>query len=67
MQQFQIIRAKRMPDIIGLSLPTIYRLLQKGDFPKQIKLSTRAVGWDTRDIEIWVDGRRAQNAAGGGV
>jgi prophage regulatory protein len=59
MSGFKIVRAKQLPSITGLSLPTIYRLVKKGEFPAQIRLSTQAVGWDTRDIESWLESRRA--------
>jgi len=38
-----------------LSTSTIYRLMKKGDFPKQIKLSERSSGWILEEIEQWIE------------
>lgn len=67
MHQPQIIRAKGLRAATGLSLPTIYRMVKRGEFPAQIRLSTQAVGWDSRDIETWLNGRRQQPTASGAV
>ena len=42
----------------GLSLATIYRLMQRGLFPKPIALSDQAVGWLVEDVEAWIESRR---------
>lgn len=34
-------------------------MIQRGEFPKQVKLGARAVGWRRRDIEAWLDSRPA--------
>ena len=43
----------------GLARSTIYALIQEDAFPKQIKLSKRAVGWRATDIERWIQSRIA--------
>jgi prophage regulatory protein len=53
----------RMPNLIkkiGLSKPTIYRLIKNGDFPPHTRLTQRSVGWVEEDIDIWLDGRVAE-------
>ena len=52
----------RLPNVIkktGLSRSTIYTLISQGEFPKQIKLSTRTIGWLDSDIDAWLDARIA--------
>ena len=39
----------------ALSSPTIYRLIKKGEFPKQIKLSERSSGWLLSEVNKWLD------------
>ena len=37
----------------GLSRATLYRKISDGTFPRQIRLSSRAVGWRNDDIDTW--------------
>ncbi|MGN6329398.1 MAG: helix-turn-helix transcriptional regulator [Rhodanobacter sp.] len=49
--------------MVGLSKPTIYRLMQAGKFPAQVKLSASAVGWKFDEVVAWVQDRvRASEA-----
>jgi prophage regulatory protein len=41
----------------GLSRSTIYAMMQRGEFPKNITLGARAVGWLDADIQAWIDSR----------
>lgn len=41
-------------DKTSLSIATIYRLMSKGLFPKQIQMSTRSVGWLESDIDDFI-------------
>lgn len=46
----------RLPEVIketGLSRSTIYNLIKEGSFPPPIKLSSRASGWLSDEIEHW--------------
>lgn len=49
-----ILRLPQVKQITGLSRSTIYLLISKGNFPKQIKLGERAVGWVDEDINKWI-------------
>ena len=51
----KIIKLSTVKDITALSSATIYRLIQKGEFPKQIKLSERSSGWLLKEIHAWLD------------
>ena len=55
-------RVLRLPEVsnaTGLSRSTIFRLMQAGDFPPSIKLTSRTVGWHSTDIETWIAARAA--------
>jgi prophage regulatory protein len=39
----------------GLSRSTIYELIGRGEFPRQINLAPRAVGWVAEEVIAWVD------------
>ncbi len=50
----------RMPEVCwltGLSKATIYRMMKEGRFPKQYRLSDRAVGWKKSAISVWNENR----------
>lgn len=50
----RIIRLKDVMVMTGLGRSTIYKLQQEGRFPKSIKLSERAVGWLTHEVEAYM-------------
>ncbi len=47
------LRRKEVERIVGLSRPTIYRLIKLGMFPKQIHLGTGSVRWRLSEITAW--------------
>ena len=51
----QIIKLPAIIKLSALSSATIYRLIKKGEFPKQIKLSERSSGWLLSEVEQWLD------------
>jgi len=51
----QIIKLSDVISLSALSSATIYRLIKKGEFPKQIKLSERSSGWLLSEVEQWLD------------
>ncbi|HZJ91694.1 MAG TPA: AlpA family transcriptional regulator [Thiopseudomonas sp.] len=44
-----------------LSTSEIYRRLEAGTFPRQIKLGAKAVAWLESDIHAWIDERVAES------
>ena len=55
--QTRIIRLTEVIEIVGLGKSSIYALMKKGDFPKQIKLGARASGWIESEIDEWIETR----------
>jgi len=52
----------RLPDVMrrtGLSRSLVYKLIADGTFPRQIKLTKHASGWDERAIDTWINDRIA--------
>lgn len=50
----------RLPAVIertGLSRSSIYERVQTGDFPRQVNLGGRSVGWLEMDINAWIEAR----------
>lgn len=42
---------------VRLSKPTIYKLIRKDDFPRQLRLCENKVAWLEREIESWIAAR----------
>ena len=55
MNKYKIVKLPFVKRITVLSSATIYRLIAKGEFPKQIKLSERSSGWLLDEIHAWLD------------
>lgn len=55
----RIFRMKELCQTYGLSRSTIYRLIEAGRFPKPIKISAKAVGWISTDLDEWLANREA--------
>jgi prophage regulatory protein len=58
-QSQKIIRLKQAIAKTGLSRSTIYVLLSHGEFPAQIKLSPRAMGFLESEVDAWIASRAA--------
>ena len=52
-----ILRLSQVISKSGLSRSSIYQLISDGDFPKQINLGPRAVGWLESDIQNYIKQR----------
>lgn len=50
----RILRLKEVMERTGLSRSTIYELMTKAQFPKQVQLSLRCVGWSEDDVHDWI-------------
>ena len=55
----KLLRLPQVKDLTGLSRATIYRYVDAGDFPRPVKLGTRAVAWHASDVAAWIEGREA--------
>lgn len=53
-----VLRLPQVISLVGLSRSSIYLAIAKGQFPRQVQLGTRAVGWRRSDIEQWLAQRR---------
>lgn len=62
----QIDRYLRIQEVearTGLSVPTIYRHIRCGLFPKQTKLGPRASGWLESEVNEWIRQKNQAKAA----
>jgi prophage regulatory protein len=62
MSDIRIVRMRAVQERTGLNARTIRRLVQRGDFPAPMKLSTRAVGWTSDQLDAWIKARPSKGA-----
>jgi prophage regulatory protein len=54
----KILRLNNVKEITGLSRSSIYLMIKRNEFPKNISLNNyRAVGWLDEDIQNWIENR----------
>lgn len=54
-----ILRRVEVEAKTGLRRSQIYALLNRGSFPKPVRLGSRAVGWDSDEVDQWIAKRFA--------
>ena len=58
-----ILRIQQVETKSGYKRPTIYKKIKAGEFPKQISLGARAVGWLESEIDEWIEERISEREA----
>jgi len=58
---YSILRLPKVKTQTGLSRSSIYQRIAEDNFPKQINLGGRAVGWLESDIQNWIKERLAES------
>ena len=49
-----ILRIQTVLKLTGLSRSTMYRKMENGTFPANIRISTRCVGWRESAVNAWL-------------
>jgi prophage regulatory protein len=60
------LRKREVSRRVGLAVPTIYRKIQEGTFPRPVRLSERASAWPASEVDRWMRERVAERDAGRG-
>jgi prophage regulatory protein len=50
----RILRLNAVLDRTGLSRATLYRKIQGGTFPKQVRIAARCTGWHESAVNEWM-------------
>lgn len=50
----RILRLNTVLDRTGLSRSTLYRKIQQGTFPAQVRIATRCTGWRESAVRDWM-------------
>lgn len=54
------LRRPAVQEITGLSRSAIYDLMARGEFPRPVKLTAKAVAWPESAIAKWLESRTAE-------
>lgn len=56
---YRVLRRPAVEEITGLARSSIYALMKKGEFPKAVRLTEKAVAWREAEIVEWLQSRQA--------
>ena len=59
MRKKRVLRTKRAAKYVGLSKSFLDKKRQTGGGPPFIRLGGRAIGYDVKDLDEWLDQRRS--------
>jgi prophage regulatory protein len=60
MTSIKLIKISDVTSNLGLSKSHMYALIQRGKFPKPIKLSERSSAWLESEVNDWIESRISQ-------
>ncbi len=53
----KLLRRPAVEETCGLSRSAIYAAMDRGDFPRPVRIGKRAVAWPSSRIENWLNSR----------
>lgn len=59
----EIWRLTKVKAVTGLSTSGVYAEMKAGRFPRQVHLSSMAVGWYSDEIDAWLEAKRQERDA----
>jgi prophage regulatory protein len=63
MDQTRLIRIAEVESLVGLRKSSIYKFMQRGEFPRPVVLGRRSVRWRACDVHAWIAERSSVAAA----
>lgn len=58
-----LLTVEEVAALTRLSKPTIYKLVKRGEFPRQLRLCANKVAWLQSEVADWVQARAEARAA----
>ncbi len=52
----RLLKAREVYERLGISKATLYRMIDRGEFPPPLKLSAGAKRWHSQDVEDFIAG-----------
>jgi len=60
----KLLRTRHVVELTGLSRVTIWRLEQRGEFPRRRQLGRNSVAWLDTEVREWIEARPRVASAG---
>ncbi|KDE33648.1 AlpA family transcriptional regulator [Kosakonia radicincitans UMEnt01/12] len=57
MPSLRLIKIKEVQLRCAISRASVYRLISEGKFPRQVRLSSRAIGFYEHEVNEWIESR----------
>jgi predicted DNA-binding transcriptional regulator AlpA len=54
-RNIELIRAKQLAKLLGISITTIWRMRRNEQIPQPMRLGSRMIAWDRAVIEQWIE------------
>ena len=61
MRGYQILSRRQVAKLLDVSLPTLWRMRKRGEFPQPLQISPGRVGWCARTVWEWLAERNSQD------
>ena len=58
----KILRIQQVAEQTGLSHSSLYKQMRMGLFPRPIKLTSRASGWEESAVQAWIENKIKESA-----
>jgi prophage regulatory protein len=58
-EQTQLLKLRDVTRLTTLHHATIYRMIKRDEFPKQIRISRKRVVWRASDVEAWLNRQKS--------
>lgn len=55
----RLLTAREVTALTRLSKPTVYLMLKRGEFPRQLRLGPNRVAWLKSEVLAWIEARAA--------
>lgn len=60
--EIKLLSFHELKGMVGLSRPTVWRMVRVGKFPAPIEISKGRRAWDVNDVHAWLASRKLQAA-----
>jgi prophage regulatory protein len=55
-----LLRIQDVESALGMRRANIYKMIRRGDFPKQLSVGKRAVRWKASEVQAWIESRHVR-------
>lgn len=62
-EDLRIMRMAEVIKVTGYSRASIYNFMAEGTFPQSKKIGLRAVGWNSQEVQSWIEEKLNGGAA----